>query len=135
MAKRILTIVLTVVFVTGCQLKQPIRPIAFSRLTTDYWQLWTMQPDGSAAMQLTTSASDKRYPEWSKDGQMLFFRDNNNQAFMLDLAIGQEQPILRKLGMIGSFAESPISDDLLVVRYRSELKAISVHPRGAVQGS
>lgn len=64
----------------GCQVRQPVGPIALSRLTGDYWQVWTMQPDGKSAKQLTASPSDKRYPVWAQEAKKILFRTNNNSA-------------------------------------------------------
>jgi TolB protein len=118
-----LTILLFVLFVTvGCQQQTGSGSIAFSRLTENYWQIWTIRPDGSGSRQLTTSLSDKRYPSWTKDGQKILFCNNNNQAFALELASSEEQHILSHLGMIGSVTESPKAAELLVVRYRTGMK-------------
>lgn len=113
---------LVLVVIAGCQQKARLGSIAFSRLTGDYWQLWTMEPDGSRAKQLTTSLSDKRFPAWTRDGQRILYRNNNNQAFVIDLATGQETQILTQFGIIGSLVESPESDELLVARFRTGLK-------------
>ena len=111
------------VVVSGCQVQQPVDgTIAFSRLTGDYWQIWTMQPDGKAAKQITTSPADKRYPAWGKDGQGLLFRTNNNQVFSVSLDAGEENRILATLGLIGRVVPSPDSSKLLLVRLKTQLR-------------
>jgi TolB protein len=122
MLKRILITVFVLSFVGGCQTKQSIGPVTFSRLTGDYWQIWTMNPDGHNAKQLTTSPSDKRYPAWSReDGKRLFFRDNNNRAFVIDMATREGKRILLQMGFIGNLAEAPNGNKLVVARFKSEL--------------
>lgn len=133
MANKLITLivlfVLTIAF--GCQTqsadravdsKPDDRVVAFSRLTGDYWQIWIMRPDGTSARQITMSLADKRYPVWSKDGQKLFFRTNNNQAFSVDIATGQENRILNSLGWICGLALSPDGDEMLLVRLQIGLK-------------
>lgn len=105
----------------GCQV-HPTGAIAFSRLTGDYWQIWTMQPNGKAVKQLTTSPSDKRYPIWAENGKKILFRTNNNKAFMVDVVTSEEKPILESFGLVGSLAESPDGSRLVFVRYRDNLK-------------
>jgi len=100
---------------------QSVEPVAFTRLTGDYWQLWVMRPDGTGVKQLTTLLSDKRYPCWTQDGKHLLFRNNNNQAFILDPSTKEEQRILPSLGLIGSVVESPDGAKVLFVRFRTEL--------------
>ncbi len=115
----VIALVAIVMAVTaGCQQSERTL-VAFSHLTGDHWQIWTMYGDGSSAVQLTTTASDKRYPSWSRDGQRLFFRDANNRAFVLNLAGGQEKQILEGFGSIGSISECPDGDRLLVSRIRT----------------
>ncbi len=113
---------LFLVVLTGCQSSQNQGTIAFSRLTGDYWQLWTAQPNGKGSSQLTSSPSDKRYPCWSRQDNRLFYRNNNNQAFVLDVQSADETRILNQLGMISSLEESPDGKQLLLVRFRTELK-------------
>jgi len=106
----------------GCRGGQSPGTIAFSRRTGDHWQIWTINPDGRGGRQITTSPSDKRYPAWTRDGKRLLYRDNNNRAFAFDLTTGREYRILATLGMIGSLAQSPVGDKLLVVRFDATLK-------------
>lgn len=124
MANRIFTLVSlsVLVVITGCQTQQDGGVIAFSRLTGDYWQLWTMAPDGKAATQVTTSPSDKRYAVWAKDGRELMFRTNNNQVFSLNLATRQENRISAALGLNDRVVPSPDGSKLLLVRFRAQLR-------------
>lgn len=122
MPKPFIFVGLMICLAPGCRRGTLPGSIAFSRRTGDYWQIWTIHPDGRGGRQITTSPSDKRYPAWTGDGRRLLYRDNNNQAFVLHLATGQEDRILTTLGMIGSLAESPGGDRLLVVRFDATLK-------------
>lgn len=107
---------------TGCQTERETEKIAFSRLTGDYWQVWTMQPNGTAVEQITTSSSDKRYPVWANDGRGLLFRTNNNHIFNVDLETGQENRILVPFGLSGGVVPSPDNSKLLIVRFKTQLK-------------
>ncbi|MHC4124341.1 MAG: TolB family protein [Planctomycetota bacterium] len=120
MLRAILVAIVLLIVVTGCQMQRPAQ-IAFSRLSGDYWQIWTIGANGRGARQLTTTPSDKRYPIWGRDGSKLFYRDNNNNAFFVDLITGQENRVLESMGLIGSLISSPIDEQLLVVRFRSEI--------------
>jgi TolB protein len=113
-------LVLTVV--AGCQTQPTGGQIAFSRLTGDYWQIWTMEPDGKEVKQITSSASDKRYPVWAKEGRKLFFRTNNSELFSFDLNAGKERRILASLGLSSRVVPSPDGSKLVVARLRSQLK-------------
>jgi len=106
----------------GCQAPNSGNQIAFSRLTDEYWQIWTMQPNGKGLQQHTCSTSDKRYPYWNRDNNKLYYRTNNNEAFILDLISSEENRIFSDLGMIGSIAVSPDGTQLLLVRFRTELR-------------
>lgn len=120
-ASMYILLLLLLCIASGCQRPASLGSIVFTRLTGDYWQLWTIGPEGSGERQLTFSPSDKRYPSWGSDGQKLFYRDNNNSAFVISDVDGQENRILRKLGFIGSIVQSPVSERLAIVRFRSEL--------------
>lgn len=120
MLRTILVTIILLITVTGCQMQRSGQ-IAFSRLSGDYWQIWTIGSNGSSARQLTTTPLDKRYPTWSRDGDKLFYRDNNNNAFFIDLATDRQKQILMPMGLIGSLASSPVDEQLLVVRFRSEI--------------
>lgn len=119
---------LSTVLLVGCQQGQREtavvdkgNSILLSRLTGDYWQLWTMQPDGSNLRQLTTSETDKRYPFGMNDFSKILYRTNNNYAYVLDKSTGREERLLTKLGFIGSICQSPVSQDLLITRFRTEV--------------
>ncbi|UCE98680.1 MAG: PD40 domain-containing protein [Planctomycetota bacterium] len=108
------------IMAAGCQV--PTGTIVFSRLTGDYWQIWTMQPDGKATKQITTSPSDKRYPIWAEDGKKILFRTNNNKAFIVDVDSREEKKILESFGLIGSLSESPDGSRVVFVRYKDNFK-------------
>lgn len=134
MNKNLITISLLIFLVNSCQ-NEPVKEISvsekqvqpaignivFSQSTGDYWQIWTMQSDGKKQRQLTFSPSDKRYPSWRKHSTKILYRNNNNQAIILDPQKAEESRILSKLGLIGSLSESPGGDKLLLVRFRTEV--------------
>ncbi|MHC4122458.1 MAG: TolB family protein [Planctomycetota bacterium] len=96
--------------------------MAYSRLTEGYWQIWTMQPDGSGAKQITFSASDKRYPVWAENGMALYYRTNNNEAYSIKLDSGLESRLLGSFGLNGGVLPSPDGSKLVFPRYRFEPK-------------
>ena len=81
-----------------------------------------MRPDGSEAKQITASASDKRYPTWTKDGRELLFRTNNNHTFSVDLATGEEKRVLSPLGLSSGAVPSPAGSKLVLARFRNQVK-------------
>ena len=106
--------------VSGCQVQPSANTVAFSHLTRGYWQIWTMEPDGSKAKQVTTSLSDKRYPVWARKGQQLFFRTNNNRVFSFNLDTGEEKVAVGQLGLNGGVVPSPDGGKLLLSRYSAQ---------------
>ena len=114
--------VLLLAVLPGCRRTRSVGPVAFVRLTGDYWQIWAMNPDASGAVQITKSDFDKRYPLWMPDGRTLLFRDNNNRVFTVDSISGVEKQILEDFGMVGGLAPSPDGDMLLAARFRTGLK-------------
>jgi len=116
------------VYLAGCQqskedtaMMHQDNPLLFSRLTDGYWQLWTMRPDGSNLKQLTNSESDKRYPFAMNDSSKILYRTNNNHAYALVKSTGQEERLLTQLGLIGSICQSPVSQEVLIARFRTEV--------------
>jgi len=122
MADKILNIIIlfALAFICGCQAQSNESPIVFSRLTDDYWQIWTMQADGGKASQLTASEVDKRYPVWTENGKSVLFRTNNNQLFKYALKNGQEQQILKHLGLNSGVAQSPDGSRLILVQFTTQ---------------
>ena len=124
MIRKIFTLIMFsgLVALSGCQTQPMGNSVAFSRLTGDYWQVWTMQPDGGQAEQVTTSSADKRYPVWATNGQQLYFRTNNNLSFNVNLDTEQETRVLGSLGSNDGVVPSPDGSKLLLVRFSSQLK-------------
>jgi dipeptidyl aminopeptidase/acylaminoacyl peptidase len=52
------------------------RRIAFDSTRSGKYEIWTIEPDGSDAVQLTTSGTGERalYPVWSSDGSFLAYQ-------------------------------------------------------------
>jgi Tol biopolymer transport system component len=47
--------------------------IAFSQNTSGYFQIWTMTSSGNELVQLTSFASNQRYPKWNPSGNEIAF--------------------------------------------------------------
>ena len=59
--------------------------LTFVRVTDGFWQVWIRSIESGKEIQVTTSPSDKRYPEW--DGERgLYFRNNNDELFHWELS-------------------------------------------------
>jgi TolB protein len=69
--------------------------IAFLRLSSVYWQLWSMAPDGSSQEQLTDSPVDKVHAAWRPGTTELLYHTNRGETFVLDLKTGNERQILQ----------------------------------------
>lgn len=121
---------------TGCQAQQASRikgktllstanTIAFSQLTGDHWQIWTMRPDGTNAIQITTSPIDKRYPVWFDNGAKLLYRTNNSQIYSLDIDTGNTERLLGSFGLLSSVAPSPDNSKMLAIKLNPNLKDCS----------
>jgi TolB protein len=108
----------------GCHSHSEPGEIAMSRLTGDYWQLWTMHPDGSGLQQLTYSASDKRYATWATDRKSLLFRTDNNAAFAVNVNTGKETRILTRFGRVNNPVQSAIDCSYLFVRIGMDRKDV-----------
>lgn len=124
MTNKLITLIISlfVMAITGCQIQPSNNPIAFSRVTGDYWQIWTMQPNGNNMQQVTSSAVDKRYPVWLKDDNELLFRTNNYQTFSLDIDNAEEKQICESFGLTSGAVPSPDGSKLLLIRFRTLLK-------------
>lgn len=76
--------------------------IAFTRLSGDNRDIWTMGADGSGPVQITTSARSDRYPAWSPDGTRLAFRSNRDKDFdlyVVRLADGAVERVTEEPGL------------------------------------
>lgn len=89
----ILTEIIVVVLSVGCGPKNNFGKIAveekygdivFTRLTDGYWQIWTVNPDGTGLKQITDTPHDKRYPLWTQGGNILH-KHNSGYVIMLDI--------------------------------------------------
>lgn len=83
------------VAVPGANSEQPSNVrIAFLRLSSTYWQLWSMAPDGSSPTQLTHSPVDKVHAAWRTGTSELLYHTNRGETFVLDLKTGKERRLL-----------------------------------------
>jgi len=58
--------------------------IAYLAVTKGYWEVWTAKPDGSAARQVTRSATDKSRVSWFPDGKTLLVSRNDGVVLRVD---------------------------------------------------
>lgn len=66
------------------QQKQAPAKIAFCQYDGSYWQIWTMDLDGSNKKQLTSSNVDKRSPSFSSDGQKIAYTTNEGELWVME---------------------------------------------------
>ena len=67
--------------------------IAYLSPAGPYWQVWLMNPDGSAAKQLTRSPYEKAHLSWFPDGKSLLVNALDGHLYRVDAETGAEQPI------------------------------------------
>ena len=81
------------------------RRVAFFSGRSGEFELWTADPDGSNAIQLTTLRSAPGFPRWSPDGETIAFHsDPEGHADVLTIAAGGGKPrIVTEGPMIGGF--------------------------------
>ena len=91
--------------------------ILFSRQTGGYWQIWSMDPDGSNQKQVTFSPSDKREPACLHDGSQIAFRTSNSELFMADADGKNETQLLLEYGTVTNPDFSPSGKDIIFVRF------------------
>ena len=92
-------------------------PIAFSRLTNGYWQIWQINPDGTDLKQLTVTAYDKRDPVWTGKNGQFAYRTHNGELFIFDPVSGFEQQILKEYGQINNPVFVPQTGEVIFVRF------------------
>ena len=83
---------------SGCARSRAVHAapeLAYSRLTNGHWQIWICDTEGQQPEQLTFDPSDKRNPQWTADGTDIFFRNGNQEPFVIELADRRPRPILR----------------------------------------
>lgn len=69
--------------------------IAYLHLTGKFWQIWAMNTDGSAKVQLTKSPVDKVHMHWGPDNTALLYNTNQGDTFIFDLKTGRQQELLK----------------------------------------
>ena len=91
--------------------------ILYSRLTDGYWQIWSMNPDGSDQKQITVSKVDKRNPVFARAGEQIVYRTHNGQLFMMDLDGANEKEILANYKNINNPSFSDDRKEIVFVRF------------------
>lgn len=64
----------------------------------DYWQVFTMEPDGEGPRQLTRSPSDKTRCSWFPDGERILVDASEGRLSVADATSGDETPLHLELG-------------------------------------
>ncbi len=95
--------------------------ILFSRLTEGYWQIWSMDPKGQHQLQLTSSAVDKRGPDWLPLKKKISYRTSNGEVFIADPDGKNETQVLAQYGSISNPHFSKVSDAVVFMRFDSPL--------------
>jgi len=95
--------------------------LAYSHLTDQFWQIWSMDLDDKEPRQLTSSPFDKRHPAWLEAGKKIMFRTNNGQLYILDLVTQKEEQILLKFGQVSDPDWSQATKLLTFARFSPNL--------------
>ena len=109
-----LMMVITLVTVRPADAKEAI---VFSRQTDGYWQIWTMDPDGSHQRVVTSSKIDKRDPVWIQSGKGIAFRTNNGELFTVGLNGDKEKEILTNFKSINNPHYCETTGEVVFVRF------------------
>jgi TolB protein len=75
--------------------------IAFTSMKDGYFQIFTMNPDGSQLRQLTSGPANSEDPCWSPDGRYIVFSSNREGAYHIWLMNGNGQNQRRLIFMEG----------------------------------
>lgn len=67
--------------------------IAYLAHTSNYWQVWTMLPDGSQKQQITSSKYDKTHVSWYPDGIHLLVNGAQGWIFKINTVTRNETKI------------------------------------------
>jgi len=59
--------------------------VAYLANTGIYWQVWTMNPDGSAQKQITDSPVDKNHIAWYPDGKHILVSSNEGAPYKVNI--------------------------------------------------
>jgi Tol biopolymer transport system component len=81
--------------------------IAYLAHDGDFWQAFSMRPDGSDRRQLTRTAYDKVRLSWFPDGERLLVADNDGRLLEIELATGNERALPLPVAGTHDFAVSP----------------------------
>lgn len=128
-------VILTLLFLTSHVVQgYAEESIVFSRLSNGYWQLWSMQSDGTEQTQLTTTPVDKRDPVCMKNGKKLLYRTNNGRLFILDPATREEREILARYARINNPDYCPDTSQVIFVRFDPREMDISDIWRSDIEG-
>ena len=91
--------------------------LIFSRLTDNFWQIWR-QGEGQEATQETFSPQDKRNPSLTKEGQIVYYT-NNDRAFVLEDR--EEKELLGELWPVRDLVPSPKENLFVFSRFRTDV--------------
>ena len=81
-------------------------------------QLWMMNTDGSAPVQLTYGDAGASRPQWSPDGKWIYFtssRQDGNQVWRLPLSGGEARQVTSGPGGVSTYVIPPVVNRLLFV--------------------
>lgn len=71
----------------------PAAKIAYLRLTDSFWQVWTMEEDGTGQRQWTDDPYDYTRLSWGPDRQHLLLNRADGTLYKLDLESGEIRPL------------------------------------------
>ena len=81
--------------------------IAYLAVSGDYWQVWTMDPDGSNSRQVTKSPYEKSRISWFPDGRRVLVNSLSGDLNVIDVNTGREERVECKVSGMTDAVLSP----------------------------
>ena len=89
--KKIVLLIISLVY--SCQLLASQELIAYLAYTGDYWQVWTMSPDGKNKTQITSTDYDKSHISWFPGSEEILVNGNQGKLTRVNVKSHDEQDI------------------------------------------
>lgn len=94
--------------------------LLYSRLTDGTWQIWRRDLATDERIQVTSSRGDKRYPSWTRDGQVIY-HTSNETCHRTGNGGRPDEPLLSDLWPVRDVAVSPDGARIAFSKVRTDL--------------